>query len=99
MMSDPGAVVDRRELVVLLPGALHRSHELDVDLHPVPGLRLLVPLPAVDVAAVALRGRQPVHLQALEDPPHAGVAHSKVVVALEIHRNLRPTSFARSSTG
>ena len=43
--------------------------KLDVDLDPVAGLSLLVALPAIDVALVALRGRETVHVEALEDPP------------------------------
>ena len=55
---DPGAVIDRGELVVLLAAggaAGQRLDELHVDLDPVAGQRLLVALPAVVVALVALR--------------------------------------------
>ena len=51
---DPGAVIDRGELVVLLAGATQRSDEFHVDLHPVARLGLLVSLPTIDVALVAL---------------------------------------------
>ena len=44
--------------------------ELDVELDAVAGQRLLVPLPALVVALVALGGREPVEVQALEDAPH-----------------------------
>ena len=77
---DPGAIVDRGELVVLLARALERRHELDVDLDTVTGLLLLVALPPIHVSAVALGGREPVHVQALEDPPHARGAYLEVVV-------------------
>jgi hypothetical protein len=53
--ADPVAVVDGRVLVVLLAGAGQRRDELDLDLDAGAGLRLLVPLPAVLVAAVPLR--------------------------------------------
>jgi len=85
---DPRAVIDRGELVVLLPRALQRSDELHVDLHPVAGQRLLVPLPPVDVAPVALGGGEPVHLQALQDPPDPRRRDLHVVVALQVHRDL-----------
>ncbi len=52
--SEPGAVVDRSELVVLPARAPDRRHELHVDLDPMTGLGLLVALPALLVAFVAL---------------------------------------------
>jgi hypothetical protein len=45
----PDAVVDRGELVVLAPHAGDGGDELHIDLDPVAGLRLLIPLPPVDV--------------------------------------------------
>jgi hypothetical protein len=59
----PRAVIDRGELVVLLPGALQRSHEADVDLDPVARQGPLVPLTPVLVpwmaeALVALLGSE-----------------------------------------
>ena len=86
---DAGAVVDRGVLVVLLAGAGQRFDELHVDLDPMAGQRLLVALPAVGVALVALRCRQPVELEALEDPPDRRVADLDVVVALQVHRDLQ----------
>ena len=55
----PGAVVNRGELVVLpgLGGAGKRLDELDVELDPVAGQRLLIALPTPVVALVALGGR------------------------------------------
>jgi hypothetical protein len=55
----------------------------------VPGLGLLVALPAPVVALVALRSGQPVEAQALEDAPHAGHADRDVVVAGQVHDDLR----------
>ena len=49
---------------------------------------LLVALPALFVAFIALGGRQAAHLEALEDPPDPGLADRDVVVPLEIHRDL-----------
>jgi hypothetical protein len=94
--SESGAVVDRGELVELasaLPAAATGLRgewfdELHVDLHPVPGELLLVALPASIVGLVLLRGRQPVHLEPLEDPPDAGAGDVDVVVSLEVHRDL-----------
>jgi hypothetical protein len=86
---DPGAIVDRGVLVVLLAGARKRFDELHIDLHAVARQRLLVALPPVGVAFVPLRRRQPVEIKALEDPVHARVADLDVVVALEIHRDLQ----------
>jgi hypothetical protein len=86
--AQPRAVVDGGELEVLLARAGDRGDELDVDLNPVPGLRLLIPLPALGVAFVALRGRQPTQIQALEDSPDTRHADLDVVVALEVHGNL-----------
>jgi hypothetical protein len=52
-----------------------------------PGSGLLVALPAPVVALVALGGGQPVQLQPLQDPPHAGGADLDLVVALAVHRD------------
>jgi len=57
----------------------------------VAGPLFLVAFPPTVVAFVALRGRQPVHIEAFEDAPHAGLAYLHVVVALEVHLD-----FARS---
>ena len=65
-----------------------RGDELDVDLDALAGQLLLIPLPPPVLRLVPLRGRQPVHAQALEDPPHPGVTDLDVVVALEVHRDL-----------
>ncbi|MEV6296834.1 hypothetical protein AB0M41_41995 [Streptomyces sp. NPDC051896] len=85
-----GAVVDRGELDVLVATAAaalgHRGErldELDVDLDAVAGQLLLVALPSPVVALVALGGRQAAHVQAVEDPPYAGLADGDVVVPLE----------------
>jgi hypothetical protein len=53
-----------------------------------PGSGLLIALPAAVVALVPLGGRQPIEIQALEDPPHPGVADLDVVVAPEVHGDL-----------
>ncbi len=92
----PGAVVDRGELEVLVAPAAaslwHRGEgldELDVDLDAVAGQLLLVALPAAIVALlVALGGRQAAHVQAVEDAPDAGLADGDVVVPLEVHGDL-----------
>src|SRR5438309_7808409 len=89
--QDPetGAVVDRGELVVLLAGALERGDELHVDLDLVSRLGLLVALPALAVAHVALRRRQAAKAQTPQDPPDPGLAEREVVVALQVHRDLQ----------
>jgi hypothetical protein len=63
--SEPGAVVDGGELVVLLGlvgGAGKRLDELDIELDAVAGQRLLIALPAPVVALVALGCREAVVL-------------------------------------
>ena len=52
------------------------------------GALLLVAFPPPRVTLVALRSRQPVHVEALEDSPYPGRADLDVVVPLEIHRDL-----------
>jgi hypothetical protein len=54
----------------------------------VAGQRLLIALPALVVALVALGGREPVEVQALEDAPHSGLRDRDVVVAGQVHRDL-----------
>jgi len=49
---------------------------------------LLVTLPAFLVRLVALRGREPVHVEAFEDPPDPGRGHIDIVVALQVHGDL-----------
>src|SRR5438309_341242 len=51
-------------------------------------LLLLVALPALAVALVALRCGQAVEVGSLQDPPDPGSAHGDVVIPLEIHRDL-----------
>lgn len=53
--SQPSAVVDRCELVVLLAGSSKRRNEFDVDLDAMPRPLLLVPLPALVESLVVLR--------------------------------------------
>lgn len=67
--AQPGAVVDRGELVVAPLAAPDRGHELHVDLDPVPRQWLLVAGPTFGVVLVALGTRQAVEVQALQDPP------------------------------
>ena len=74
--------------MVLAAGASSGTEELDVDLDPMPREGPLVTLPAIDVAAVALRPRQPAHIEALEDAPDARGADRDVVIAREVHRDL-----------
>src|SRR5271155_566546 len=52
------------------------------------GTLLLVALPPSRVALVALRGRQPIHPEPLEDSPHPRRADLDVVVALQVHPDL-----------
>jgi hypothetical protein len=87
--SDPGAVVDGGELVVLLaPRAPDGLDELHVHLDPLARELFLVALVAVLVALVALRGREPRHPELVEDPPDARRADFDVVVTLEVHGDL-----------
>jgi len=79
--ADAGAVVDRGELVVLLALGADGPDELDIDLDPVSGQWFLVTLPTVDMALVALGGRQAVHVEAIKDPPHPRRADLDVVIA------------------
>jgi len=51
-------------------------------------LLLLVALPALGVALVALRSGQPVQVGSLQDPPDPGRANRDVVIPLEIHGDL-----------
>lgn len=62
--------------------------KLDVDLHPMPGLLLFVPLPAAIPPLIALRGRQPVEAQTFEDAPHTRAANRDIMVPLRIHADL-----------
>jgi hypothetical protein len=81
--------VDCGELVVATPpGPLQWGDELDVDLHPVSRLLLLVAFPALAVPLVALRARQSVHVETLEDAPDPRDRDRDVVVALEVHLDL-----------
>jgi hypothetical protein len=48
----------------------------------VPGFGFLIPLPAVPVAPIPLRRRQPTHVQALEDLPDPGRAELDIVIAI-----------------
>ena len=68
---EPGAVIDGGVLVVLLANPLDRLDEFDIDLNCVTGLRLLVSLPALSVAFVALRGRKAIEVGPTEDAPDA----------------------------
>lgn len=74
----------------MLPSrALARGDELHVDLELVTGLWLRVARPPVLVAPIALRGRQPAHAQAPQDPPDAGLTERDLVGALHGHRDLQ----------
>jgi hypothetical protein len=90
----PGAVVDRGELVELPapPDRLgyglargfrggERLDELYVDLDLVAGALFLVALPTAVVALVALVSGQPAHVEAVQDAPDTGHADRHVVVA------------------
>jgi hypothetical protein len=96
--TQPRAVIDRRELVIAtLARPLQRRDELDVDLHSVAWLGLLVALPAITMAFVALRARQKVHVEAFEDPPDPRHRHRDVVVTPEVHLDLlRPEVIVRA---
>ncbi len=87
--ADARAVVDRGELVVPLACALQGGDELHVNLDLVAGLGLLVALPALGVAPIALGARQPAETQTPQDPPDPRLAEGEVVVALQIHRDLQ----------
>jgi hypothetical protein len=54
----------------------------------VAGQLLLIALPPLVQAFVALGGRQPVQLEPFEDPPDPGRADRHLVVAAQIHRDL-----------
>jgi hypothetical protein len=86
--AQPGAVIDRGVLVVLLAGPRQRLDELDVDLHPMAGHWFLVSLPAPVVTLVALRGGESAEIEAVQNPPHPRSGDLDVVVSLQIHRDL-----------
>jgi hypothetical protein len=73
--ANPGAIVDRRELVEPPTSPGNALEKLDVDLQPMPRLRLLVARPAVRVPPVLLIGRQPVHAVLAQDAMHRGARH------------------------
>ena len=73
---------------MLLADSLDAFDELDVDLNGVARLLLLVALPALGVAPVALRSGQPVQVGSLQDPPDPGRANRDVVIPLQIHGDL-----------
>jgi hypothetical protein len=85
---NPRAVIDGGELIVAFLAAAKRSDELHVDLNLVARERLLIALPSPVVTLVALRGRQAVHVEALQDPPHPRLRDLDVVIALQVHRDL-----------
>ena len=59
--ANPGAIVDRRELVEPPARARNALEKLDVDLQAMPRLRFLVARPAVRMPPILLIRRQPVH--------------------------------------
>jgi hypothetical protein len=60
----------RRVVVPLRASSGDGFDELDIDLDLVAGQRLLVALPPPVVGLVTLVGREPVEVEAFEDPPH-----------------------------
>jgi len=86
--SQPGAVIDRSELIEPFSCPTNGCDELDVDLDGVAGLRLLVAFPPFLIRLVFLRGREPVQIETVQDPPHPRLRNHDVVVPLEIHRYL-----------
>lgn len=84
---------------MLLADPFDRLDELDVDLNRVAGLLLLVALPALGVAFVALRGRKTIQVGSAEDAPDAGGADGDVVVPLQVHGDLRRNRSAVRITG
>ena len=88
--TQSGAVVDCCVLVVLfLSGASDGFDGLDVDLDLMARQRLLVAFPTAIVGLVSLVRRQTVHVEALRDSPHPRVRDLDVVVAGQVHRDLR----------
>jgi hypothetical protein len=78
-------------LVVALSAARpgdYRLDELHVDLHVMAWALLLVTLPPSRVALVSLRGWESIHVEPLEDSPHAGRTDLDVVIPPQVHRDL-----------
>ena len=65
--ANPGAIVDRRELVEAPAGARNPLEKLDVDLQPMSRLGFLVARPAMRMPPVLLIGWQPVHAVAAQN--------------------------------
>ena len=86
--ANAGAIVDRRELVEPPARARNALEKLDVDLQPMPRLRLLVARPAVRVPPVLLIRRQPVHAVPAQNAMHGGTRHREAVKPLQIIGNL-----------
>jgi hypothetical protein len=62
---------------------------LTSDLHLMAGQRFLVPLPFCGAALVALRGREPVQVEAVENAHTPDVLICTSVVGLEVYADLR----------
>jgi hypothetical protein len=85
--ADPGAVIDRCELIQAPARARNPLEELHVQLQPVPRLRLLVTLPACAVRPVLLIGREPRHAVPRQDAVHRGHRDRDLVEARQVRRD------------
>jgi len=86
--ANAGAVIYGRELIQPFARARDPFKELHVELQPVSGLRLLVPLPALLVGLMFLVRREPWHPVALQDAMDRRTRDRDGVKPLQIVRDL-----------
>src|SRR5262249_32455983 len=85
--ANPGAIVDRRELIQPAARARDPLEKLHVQLQSVTGLGLLVALPALAARLVLLIRRETRHAMPRQDAVHRGGRDSDLVEAMQIRRD------------
>jgi len=85
--SNPGAIIDRRELIEPTSRPRDSLQELYVDLQAVTGLGLLIPLPAFAVRLMLLICGQSIHPMPREDAMHRGPGDLDVMEPAQVRRN------------
>ena len=86
--ADPGAIVDRGELIEPSAGARNPLEKLDVHLEAMARLRFLVTRPPVCVPPVLLIGGQPVHAVLAQNAMNGGAGDREAVKPLQVVSNL-----------